>query len=191
MVPLVLGLCLAVAGDRTPAQAADAFLAAWRAKDEAAMQALAASDEPDPFLVADVLFGRYVAGSLREPPEPGDSLTAAAALAEGAARQKVNGELPALVRRWTALTTEDLQREARLREGEAGDADFSVTAVTRALRDAASELRRAGGLRSTGSLEAASRAYRHAVAAARAAGWKRARIDALHWLGEILYSRSE
>jgi tetratricopeptide (TPR) repeat protein len=67
----------------TPQQAAEAVAQAVATKDEAALQALAAKDDPDPWLVADELLGR-------------GEVDAAAAFAKGAPRADVEA-LPAYV----------------------------------------------------------------------------------------------
>lgn len=95
-------------------QAAEKFLAAFRAKDAGAMQALATAERPDPFHVAYMLLGRHMIGALENPPDPEDYLDAAEALAACAKTRKANRSLPALVARWRALDTDAMKREMQI-----------------------------------------------------------------------------
>jgi CHAT domain-containing protein/tetratricopeptide (TPR) repeat protein len=167
--------------------AARTFLAAWRARDAEAQTS--AAQAADPFLVADALFGLHLAAA------DGNLLDAATALAERVADRKDAAALPALVASWRALSGEDLDRERRLRtalarlptssEASASDdarrdlalTSTSVTAVRLHLeRGAACERKR--------KIDEAARAFEAAARAARALGWTRGRIQALHGMGQ-------
>jgi CHAT domain-containing protein/predicted negative regulator of RcsB-dependent stress response len=182
MRALLLALALAGAPEGA-GEAADAFLAAWRVKDEAVMQRLAAAEEPDPFLVADALSARHGAGALREPPEPGDFLAAAAALAARVEGRKIDAGLAALVRTWSGLGAEELRREAALREGKSAEPGSSVTAIRRA-RLGAEELRKAG------RADEAARAFRAAAGDAARIGWHRETLTCLRGIGRIHEGRA-
>jgi CHAT domain-containing protein/Tfp pilus assembly protein PilF len=88
------------------------------------------------------------------------------------------------VRRWASLGAADLEREARFRAGEPGEADFSVTATIGALKRAR-ELQRAH------REEEAARAFREAATRAGAIGWQRVRIEAVHGVGRSHFSRGD
>lgn len=98
-----------------PEDTARRFLRAWREGDEETRAEINAQDRPDPFHVADALFGMHVAATLEDPPRSGDWLDAAESYSKGVSTRPAAEKLPGLVAAWRTLSMRDLQIEARLR----------------------------------------------------------------------------
>ncbi|MHC4493548.1 MAG: tetratricopeptide repeat protein, partial [Planctomycetota bacterium] len=159
----------------TPAQAANKVLAAFTAKDEKALQALAKTDEPDPWLVADELCLR-------------GEHDAAEAFAEAAPRKDVE-KLPANVasRRGKPLNTARRKALAaasqalRARNPRAALAALERVDVKAGHVDSVRLLFIRGiALRSVGRLEASAKAYLAAADLAERIGWLARAGVALH-----------
>jgi CHAT domain-containing protein/tetratricopeptide (TPR) repeat protein len=144
--------------------AADEFLAAFQAQDEAAMKALALKKEPslDAFTLARVLVEQAQNPS-KETPRPIEaSLDAARKLAELAGKSPANRSLPALVRAWIHYDAKDLEREKALLAAwrkltnakAAGDRDKALVVIDETeslLKDAPKESRYAIGFMTNAS----------------------------------------
>jgi CHAT domain-containing protein len=190
LVWLLLVRAAAADGPPPAPPAADRALAAHRAGDAALLRELASAEEPDPFVVAHLLFERHLAGD-------SDALAAAEALAKAGAHLPAGRALPGVVAAWTRLEDEPLARarrrvEAYGRAREAfgagrheevvREADAAAAAPPDAGRDPTAVLLihlRAESLKALRRLEEASAAYRASAAASAALGWLHLRRKAL------------
>jgi CHAT domain-containing protein/Tfp pilus assembly protein PilF len=204
---LLCGVALATQGPDTLTarreRDADRWLAAFRAGDEPALTAFLERPEGGLFLVADVLFARHAARSVRKPEEPGAFLAAAESLARRAqGRPPTEGLLP-LVQAWKALDASALAREvrvrARLARAVAGnDAREWGTVIEVAgapdLLDGATgtagvllRFELATALRGKLRFDEAARVFREVARLARELRWPEARWEALE--GAVLCDR--
>ena len=150
---------------RTDEQAADAVLAAVKAKDAAALRAVAEQDQPDPWLVADLLCYR-------------GEHDAAEAFAKAAPREDTK-ELPAYVEAWRTRKPDKAERELRaamlgaMRVGkpqEVIEGTASLPAMDTVLRIHLG-LIRGVALRSLRRFGECADTLEHAAASAKEMGW--------------------
>jgi len=170
----------------TPEQAADKVLAAFKAKDEKALKALAEKEKPDPWLVADELCFRK-------------EHDAAEAFAKAAPRKDVEklpgyvasrrGKPPNTAARKTLATTNAALRAknfkaalATLAGAEAKDTDVVSVRLLHGRGIALRGLRR---------LKESVKAFRSAADAAERLGWLGRAARALHESGVSAYYRSD
>ena len=168
----------------TPEQAADKVVAAVAAKDVTALRALAAKDDPDPWLVADELLVRGKAD-------------AAAAFAKAAPRVDVE-KLPEFVASRKGKTSDADARKALAAAGAALAANNPPAALasveaTKTEDDSVVAVRldhvRGLALRGSRRLPESAAAFGRAAAAAEALGWLAAAADDLREAGtSSLYS---
>jgi CHAT domain-containing protein/Tfp pilus assembly protein PilF len=170
----------------TPAQAADEVLAAFKAKDQEALKALAEKDDADPWLVADELCFR-------------GEHDAAEVFAKAAPRKDTE-KLPAYVgsQRGMAPNTEARRALAAaikaLAEKDAKGALAAMEGVsTKTAHVVSIRLLHGRGLALQGlrRLEESVKAFRSAADAAERLGWLRRAADALHESGWSGYCRSD
>ena len=170
----------------TPEQVADAVLAAFEAKDEAALKALAEMDDPDPWLVADELLRR------------GES-DAALAFAKAAPRKDTE-RLPAYIGERKDAPTDTEARGALARataELAKGDAAAALAVLRGIAVDTASvlgmRLRYVEGLalREAGRLEESAARLLAAADLSESLGWWARVTEALHECGGSAWRRSD
>jgi CHAT domain-containing protein len=190
---------------------AERFVAAWRAKDEAAMafvRAAPPSVSADPFAIANELFQRHIEGTLRDPPEPGDFLAAARALAERVRDIPIDARLAALVETWAGMGKDDLRREADLfrlyvAADRAGGAERRAERMSFLEQVEPSDGRgtsvsaacclflKAGLLGDLGETEASVRAWRESSSFAATIGWTAFEQASLWQAGYLRYRRGD
>lgn len=170
----------------TPEQAADKVLAAIAAKDSVALKALAASDAPDPWLVADELCAR-------------SKFDEADVFAKAAPRVDVE-KLPEYVAAQRAKPTDPALRTALARSNAAlRKKDFAgaLAVLDTAPRGAADvvgvrlEYGRGLALRGLNRLEQSAAALRTAGDSASARGWLAVAGTVLHESGAVSFQRSD
>jgi tetratricopeptide (TPR) repeat protein len=170
----------------TPELAADKVLAAFRAKDENALKALAEKDKPDPWLVADELCFR-------------GEHDAAEAFAKAAPRPDTE-KLPAYVGSQRGMAPNTKARKAlaaaikALAEKDAKAALAALEGVNAQAAGVASVrilYARGRALRSLRQLEASVEAYGAAADSAERLGWLRRAAAALQQSGMSAYYRSD
>jgi len=177
------------AGDEqraSPARAADAVLAATKGKDEAALAALAAKDDPDPWIVADELLGR------REP-------DAALSFARASSRKAV-GRLEDYVAASTGVPENAALREAvasafSALEARRSQAALDAVAPFAVPGDCVLAVRlgwsRGYALRSLHRLEESARAFRESAEVAERLGWTAGVMEGLGEAGLSAVARSD
>lgn len=95
-------------------EAAARFLAAFRAGDAVAMEAIATAWDPDAFQVANEILREHAVLVVEKSAAPADHFAALAALAKAARGNKAYEALEALAAKWAASSTADLERELQL-----------------------------------------------------------------------------